>query len=78
MVVYTCKKSGELNYVTPHTYRLGLRPNINQFSILVLVNVFVGALDFTIIVNPFENLLLIVGKVGSVTFFIKMVCILYS
>lgn len=29
---------------TPQTVRLGLRPNINQFLILVLVNAFVGAM----------------------------------
>jgi MFS family permease len=32
------------NKNTPQSVRLGLRPNINQFSILVLVNAFVGAM----------------------------------
>jgi MFS family permease len=38
------KKSDRAEHVTPPLLRLGLKPNINQFLLLILVNAFVGAM----------------------------------
>jgi MFS family permease len=38
------KKSDKAEHVTPPLLRLGLKPNINQFLLLILVNAFVGAM----------------------------------